>query len=134
MRRKIFIPPFVEGTELKQRAGFTLIEILVSLVILGVGISVLFNLFPLGLQALSYSRKIGEVSYLAQKKLEEVKSLATVGLGTTSGEEGDLNWQMNTGVLKLSDGVELISVGLDIDFSIQGKPQRHRFITYLIGE
>jgi len=117
-----------------KKRGFTLIEILISLFILAVGIIVLLNLFPMGLAALNYSRKIGEVSFLAQKKLEELKSGSVIETGQTSGKEGDLNWQMNTQVVKLAEGVELISVSLDISFDFQGKSQRERFITYLAGE
>ena len=114
--------------------GFTLIEILVSLFILAVGLIVLLDLFPLGLQALSYSRKIGEVSLLAQKKLEELKSQGIIEIGQKSGKEGDLNWQMNIRPLKLGEGIEVASAQLDIDFDFQGKPLKQRFITYLIGD
>lgn len=117
-----------------KNRGFTLIEILVSLFILGVGIVVLFNLFPLGLQALSYSRKAGGVSFLVQKKLEELKSQKPIPMGQTNGREGELNWQMNISPLKLGEGIELANVELDIDFDFQGKPQKQKFITYLTGD
>jgi len=137
MKNKGFTPALIAirhkmNTQLVR--GFTLIEILVSLFILAVGLIVLLDLFPLGLQALSYSRKIGEVSLLAQKKLEELKSQGIIEIGQKSGKEGDLNWQMNIRPLKLGEGIEVASAQLDIDFDFQGKPLKQRFITYLIGD
>ncbi|MBI4972773.1 MAG: prepilin-type N-terminal cleavage/methylation domain-containing protein [Candidatus Omnitrophica bacterium] len=59
---------------MQAKRGFSLVEILLALLILGIGIVTLFNLFPLGFQALAYSRRLNEVSLLAQKKMEELKS------------------------------------------------------------
>ncbi|MBI5145498.1 MAG: prepilin-type N-terminal cleavage/methylation domain-containing protein, partial [Candidatus Omnitrophica bacterium] len=40
---------------MQAKRGFSLVEILLALLILGIGIVTLFNLFPLGFQALAYS-------------------------------------------------------------------------------
>jgi len=115
----------------RRIVGFSLVEILVALLILGLGIAVLFNLFPLGWQALAHSRKLNEVSLLAQKKMEELKTPTGLVLGEQSGKEGDLSWKINAQPLKLSDGIEVIFVELDVDFDFQKTPQKQRFITYL---
>lgn len=118
-----------------KKTGFTLVEVMISLFILGLGLVSLFNLFPLAWQSLSYSRKLNEVVYLSEKKLEELKSQQDkIEYGQISGKEGDLNWAISTRPLKLTEDIELIYAQLDIDFSYQNKPQKERFITYLFGE
>ncbi len=112
-----------------MKKGFTLIEILVALVILALGLVIVFNLFPLGLQSLAYSRKLNEVSFLAQKKLEEVKTQG-INPAEKSGKEGDLNWAISAQPLKLAGDVEVTSVQLDIYFKFLGRQQKQRFVTY----
>lgn len=112
--------------------GFTLVEVLISLVVLGLGIVVVLNLFPLGWQALMYSRRLSEVSFLAQKKLEELKSQGAVTPAELSGSDGYLNWSLHIKPLALEEGIEVNFVELDIDFDFQAKKQTQKFVTYLI--
>lgn len=115
--------------------GFSLVEVMISLFVLGLGMVTLFNLFPLAWQSLSYSRKLNEVVYLAENKLEGLKSQQDkIEYGQTSGKEGDLNWAISAQPLKLTEDIEVICVQLDIDFYYQNKPQKERFITYLFGK
>lgn len=115
---------------MQSRRSFTLVEILIALSILAVGIVVLFNIFPLSWQAFAYSRKLNEVSVLAQKKLEELNSSA-VTPGQLSGKENDLDWNVSIASLQLEPGVEVFQAQLDIEFNFQGRPQKQRFVTYL---
>ena len=130
MNKEVSTPLEAKTEGKKSLTGFTLIEILISLFILAVGITVLLNLFPLGLQSLAYSRLAGEVSFLAQKKLEEAKSRGLPESGQESGKDGDLSWQLTAKPLKLAEGVEVINLELEIAFDYQGKPQKQKFITY----
>ncbi|MBI5145319.1 MAG: prepilin-type N-terminal cleavage/methylation domain-containing protein [Candidatus Omnitrophica bacterium] len=115
-----------------SKGGFSLVEILLALLILGIGIVTLFNLFPLGFQALAYSRRLNEVSLLAQKKMEELKSQnALLEEGENSGEEGNLKWRISTKPLQIQGGPEVFLVELNIDFDFQGKSQTQKFVTYL---
>jgi prepilin-type N-terminal cleavage/methylation domain-containing protein len=111
--------------------GFTLIEVLLAIFILGLGIVTSFNLFPQGLQALSYARRLNEIYFLAEKKLEELKSQPTIEPGETSGQEKDLNWTIYTKAQTFPEGIGVTFVELDIDFVFQGRTQRQRFVTYL---
>lgn len=115
-----------------MRKGFTLVEILISLFILGVGIVGILTLFPLAWQSLSYSRRLNAVSQLAQKKLEELRAQTDKLVpGLMNGKEGDLNWSISAQTLKLQNDIEVIYVELDIDFDFLGKPQNQKFVTYL---
>ena len=117
-----------------MKRGFTLVEVLIALTLLAFGMVSVFNLFPLSLQSITYSRRVNAVSLLAQKKLEELKSQKNVPLGTSSGEEENLKWQMSASPLKLADGIEVIYVQLDVDFDFRSATKNERFVTYLAGD
>lgn len=112
--------------------GFTLIEVILAIFILGLGMVTSFNLFPLGLQAFSYARKLNEIYFLAEKKIEEMKSAQTqIEPGQASGTERDLSWTVYTQPIEVSEGITLTFVELDVDFVFRGRTERQRFITYL---
>jgi prepilin-type N-terminal cleavage/methylation domain-containing protein len=113
------------------KKGFSLIEVLVALFILGLGIAVLFNLFPLGWQALAHSRKLNEAYILAQKKLEELKMQGMLQQGEVSGKDRDFSWLISTKPYELEAGIEVIYVELEIDFDFQKTPQKQIFVTYI---
>ena len=114
-----------------MKRAFSLIEVLLSLVILGLGIVFVFNLFPLAWQALSYSRKLNDISFFARNKLDALKAQETIALGESRGKEGDLEWRISLQPLKLADGIEVILAQLDINTKFMGKPETQRFVTYL---
>ena len=117
----------------KMKKGFTLVEILIALLILGSGMAISFNLFVLGWQSLSYSRKLNEVAYLAQTKFEELKSQKDIlQMGETSGKEKGLSWIIN--VQPQGSNLEIIQVELNIEFDFQAKPQKHKFVTCFFKE
>lgn len=109
-----------------------MVEILISLLIFGLGLVILFNLFPLALQSFAYGRKLQEVSILAEKKLEELKAIEELSTGQMNGEEKDLNLNWNITIKPLGDqDTDLMHVELDIELYFQGKSQKQRFVTYL---
>ncbi|MDD4939707.1 MAG: prepilin-type N-terminal cleavage/methylation domain-containing protein [Candidatus Omnitrophica bacterium] len=112
------------------KRGYTLVEVLIAIFILGLGVVTLTNLFPLGLQAFSYARKLNEVYFLAEKKLEELKLEPNLSAGQTSGVERDLNWKITVAPVTPLEGIELNYVELEINFYFQGRMQRQRVITY----
>jgi len=114
-----------------NKKGFTLVEVLIAVFILGLGIVTLANLFPLGLQAFSFARKLNEVYFLAEKKLEELKLQPRLTPGETSGQENDVNWKITVSPLTLAGGVTVSYLELEIDFTFQGRMQKQRIITYI---
>src|SRR3989338_51692 len=101
--------------------GFSLIEVLLAIFILGLGIVTLFNLFPLGLQSFSYARKLNAVYFLAEKKLEELKLEQSLETLHISCWKKDLRWKISAAPLKLPGGMEVIYAELEIDFTFQAK-------------
>ena len=56
------------------RKGFTLLEVMVAVFILGVGLLAIMHLFPIGLRASKISQDTTVASFLAQAKMEELKN------------------------------------------------------------
>lgn len=94
----------------------------------------MFNLFPMALQSLRYSGRLNAAYFLAQKKLEELKTQAAPVAGVSSGQDGDLNWEISTQSLKIAEGANLTYAQVTITFDFQGKTQTQKFVTYLSAE
>lgn len=79
---------------MRQR-GFTLIEIVVALSILGVGLIVIIELFAGGLRLGRTSEEFSKAVSLARMKLEEVSLNPVLQEGSESGEfDKDFRWQV----------------------------------------
>lgn len=115
----------------RARRAFTLVEILIALAVLALGIVSLFNIFPSAWHSFAYSRKISQVTLLAQHKLEELKSNEHPAPGSTSGKDADLSWTMSLTPNTLEPGITLLQVELTVKFSLQGREYAEKFITYL---
>lgn len=57
-------------------AGFSLIELMVALVLLGIGILSIANLFPLGSRSQLRDRMRTSAADLAQQKMEQIRTVA----------------------------------------------------------
>ena len=54
--------------------GFTLLEVMVAVIILGFGLLAIMHLFPIGLKASKLSQDTTVASFLSQAKMEELKN------------------------------------------------------------
>lgn len=70
--------------------GFTLLEVLVALAILGLAVVTIIQLFSQGLRLLKLSGDHQRAVLLADQKIREVEGLVE---GTESGEEGEFAWE-----------------------------------------
>ena len=91
----------------KQRRGFTLVEVLATLVLIGVVLPVAMNGVALALSAASNARHTTEAAQLAQNKLNE---LVLTGDWSLSGTSGDFapdwpayRWTVESGTTNSND-------------------------------
>ncbi len=70
----------------RGQPGFTLIEVLATMVLLGIVLPVAMRGVSMALAAAEYSRHTAEASSLAQEKLCE---LTTLGVSSSTGNSGD---------------------------------------------
>ena len=72
----------------RGETGFSLLEVMVAVVILGFGLLAIMHLFPVGLKASKISQDTTVASFLAQAKMEELKNTGWAQLSVGSTTEG----------------------------------------------
>jgi len=79
-----------------RNKGFTLIEVVVALAILGVGLTVIMELFSGGLRLARASMEYTKAVNYARMKMEEIAVKSALQEGTGEGESDDkaFRWQM----------------------------------------
>jgi general secretion pathway protein I len=92
--------------------GFTLIEVVVALAILGVGLTVIIELFSGGLRLGRASMEYTRAVNYARMKMEETMLKPAVEEGTQEGESDDSTFRWQVGVKK----VDLLSMDKSIDY------------------
>ena len=83
----------------RDRAGFTLLEVLVAMAIVAVAITTMLQLSSQSLRLLKLSGEQQEASLLAERLLREVEPTVEE---VRSGEEGAFAWERRVGVLPVT--------------------------------
>ena len=114
------------------RAGFTLLEVLVALAILGIAITVILQLFSANLQALSASEDYVQASLRASAKMRELlddRELEEKAWGEISPEGYRLSMAVKEA---LTERTELLPVRLlEIDLTVRwNRGTRERSLTF----
>jgi general secretion pathway protein I len=78
----------------RWEGGFTLIEVLVALAILGISLTAIYEAFGIGLRNERQSRLYQEAVDLAEARLAQVGTELPAGVGQWSGEEGGFHWTL----------------------------------------
>lgn len=74
--------------------GFTLLEVLVALAILGVSLAAIYQAFGTGLRNDRQARLYEEAVALAEARMAQVGTELPAAAGRWSGEESDLRWTL----------------------------------------
>ena len=127
----------------KQRTltGFTLIELIISIVILIVGLVGVLLIIPLAQRASGRSALASRASILASEKIEELKSKGYEELTSQSewnGTEDIFVWTASVvdvteddflGVVSLPSK-PIIKIDMEVTYQDRGKEQHEKFITF----
>ena len=99
------------GNRLRATSGFTLIETVIALAIVGIGLTVILELFSGGLRLARTSEEYTKAMNFARMKLEEIITQQNIEEGTDEGEFDDtFHWQTST------KKIDLLPVEKDTDF------------------
>lgn len=90
----------------QNNRGFTLLEVLVALAILGIAVVTIIQLFSQGLRLLKLSGDHQRAVLLADQKAREAEPAAQ---GTESGQDGEFDWERRVEVYPMPE--ELIVQG-----------------------
>lgn len=85
---------------MRARRGFTLLEVLVALAILGLAVVTVIQLFGRGLRLLKVAGDYQQAVLLADQKVREVETLRE---GIESGEEGVFQWERRVTIVPVSE-------------------------------
>jgi general secretion pathway protein I len=122
------------------RGGFTLIEVVVALAILGIGLTVIIELFSGGLRLGRASVEYTKAVNFARMKMEEIAIKPNIQEGTEEGEfDPTYRWQVEikkTNLLSAQKGrdlnppVELFQVKVNVLWKSGSKERSAMFETY----
>lgn len=107
----------------RQLRGFTLIEVLVTMVLMGIVLPVAMRGVQIALRSSAIAKRSGEAASLAQQKMEAL--LATQdpsqfsGSGDFGGEWPGYTWKADT---TTSDD-NFATLTVDVSFQVQGQPR-----------
>lgn len=97
-------------------AGFTLIEVLVAISILGMSLVLIFSLFSQGLRALQVDQAYSEAVILAKAKMDEADLLSSLEPGAEEGDHpGGFSW-----------GREIVEVDEPSPFALQQRTRKFK--------
>jgi len=98
--------------DLLTTTGFTLMEVVVAMAILGVALTVIIELFSGGLRLAKTSAEYTKAINYARMKMEEIAVKQTIEEGTQEGEfDHTFRWQVETkkvDVLPIEKGIDFI--------------------------
>jgi prepilin-type N-terminal cleavage/methylation domain-containing protein len=109
--------------------GFTLVEVMIAMLILGIGLSLIYNIFPLGIRISRQVQNLGRVSFFAQKKIEELKTSNTT-IADSSGQEEGFNWTIKITDYISEGNVALKKIQLDAQWQEGQDTLEKTFVTY----
>lgn len=94
-----------------KKKGFTLIEVVVAMAILGVGIAVIIELFSGGLRLVRTSGEYTQAVNYGRVKMEEMTVKPSLNEGTEEGEfDGTYRWQVDV------KRMDLLPAKIETDF------------------
>ncbi len=92
----------IRGRHSLREQGFTLIEVVVALAILGIVLTVIIELFAGGLRLARTSKEYTQAVNYANAKLEEIASRETLEEGMTEGEFNEtFHWRVTMDKINL---------------------------------
>jgi general secretion pathway protein I len=102
---------FVSSNRIFSTTGFTLMEVVVAMAILGVGLTVIIELFSGGLRLVKTSGEYTKAVNYARLKMEEVTVKPTMVEGSEEGEfDGTYRWQVDV------KRVDVLPPRIEIDY------------------
>lgn len=126
----------------RRSAGFTLLEILVAFVLLGLVGTSLLELFQGGMRTVGLSAEYSHAALLARSKLAELQAYKTLEQGESSGEfDTAYRWHLRVfpyeplegDPLPPTPGIEPLLVELTVSWGDDSRPRDYRLTTLALS-
>ncbi len=124
----------------KKDGGFTLIEVLITIFILGVSLMALITCFIYGLNILARTRQAAIAAQCIQKEMEAIRNMSfdeVLALGTSWSDQNLAKLENGQGVLSLQDpglGSDIKKLTASVTWTYHGRNMRQEIVTYVTRE
>lgn len=126
--------PAAPSPEPRAFLGFSLVELIIALAILGVGLVGAIRVFPVGLQASRRSEMSSRAVMTAQQTLESLKLDSCPAEGEQEAAVGPFTVTTrfsHPSSTQLVDAARLTAVEAEVAWAQDGRPKMLTFVTYL---
>jgi len=122
-----------------MKGGFTLIEIAIALLILGVGLVGILSLFPVGFEAAGRANNLTVATILAQGLLESAKLAGYDDVDAMAAAKAPFDapyesFEYSMGVTSNIDGLDLKQVDVEIFWPAGASDQKNILLTTYIAD
>jgi len=123
----------------KNGAGFSLLEVMVAVVIIGFGLLAIMHLFPIGLRASKISQDTTVATFLAQQKMEELRNTKYADIDdpplseTFASPFSNFTWTKYVSESEseeIDDG-KLSKVVIEVSYTPYGQGRRVKLVTFI---
>ncbi len=120
----------------KREEGFSLIEILIAMVILGIMLMTLISVFIYGYNVLSRTKQVALATQICQEEIERIRNLSfdtILTLGTTFSNDKLASLSNGQGILALEDsvGTDIKKLTVSVTWTYRGQTLRKDVVTLI---
>ncbi|MBU4590244.1 MAG: prepilin-type N-terminal cleavage/methylation domain-containing protein [Candidatus Omnitrophica bacterium] len=119
MQVRIQRPSEVESRGMLEKCGFSLLEVLITIIILTVGVIAITNAFSSGLLSSADIENVDLALNIAQAKMEEIKDAGYASLAD-SGPTSDPNFPNFNVSVNVAEGNNPMQVDVAVDWNVKG--------------
>jgi len=124
----------------KKEKGFTLIEVLITIMILGMVLISLISCFIYGFNVLARTKRTSIATQCVQKEVENIRSKTfaeILALGNTWTNENFVKLDNATGVRAIEDsgiGADIKKLTISLTWTYRGRTMEQSIVTYITKE
>jgi len=120
----------------KKEGGFSLIEVLVAMVILGVMLMTLISVFLYGFNSISRTKQLALATQICQEQVEKIRNMsfdAILALGTTFTNDklASLTGGQGTQAVETSVGGDIKKLTVSVLWTYRGRSLRKDIATFV---
>lgn len=116
-------------TASKDKAGFSLIEIVFATIVFSVGVLALMQTFSCGIILAGDAERAKLALVIAQAKMEEIRNMPFVGL-VDSAPAADPDFEGLTTSVNVAEGANPLRMDVTVSWTQRGRPMRIVLTTY----
>ncbi len=123
----------------RRRRGFSLIEVMIAMVVLGIILLTLISVFVYGYNVIARTKQLAIATQVCQAEVERIRNLAfdsLTGLGSsfTDPKLSALINGQGVRVLESGAGADMRKLTVSVAWTYRGQPMRKDLVTFITRE